>query len=194
MTAEPIRTVSPEEYLGIEEVSETRHELIGGKIVAMSGNSFPHVRIVKNLMLELNGRLRGKRCEVSCNELRVKVELTGDFFYPDLVGVCGTAAFDGPKQITLLNPTLLIEVLSPSTEAYDRGQKFLHYQQIATLREYALGSQEEARVELFTRAENLAWTYKLFAGPEAAVSFASIDCTVALADIYRDVPFGEQQR
>jgi Uma2 family endonuclease len=193
MTGEPVRIVSLEEYLGLEEVSESRHEWINGRMVAMSGNSFPHVRIVKNLMLELNGRLRGKPCEVLCNELRVKVDLTNDYFYPDLVGVCGTPAFDGPNRTTLLNPNLLIEVLSPSTEAYDRGQKFLHYQQIPTLREYALVSQNEARVELFARGEDSAWTYKMVAGPEARVSFASIDCNVALADIYRDVAFGDQQ-
>lgn len=176
----------------MEEVAETRNELIDGTVVAMSGNTYPHLLIVGNLMLELNGQLRGKPCRMLSNELKVKVELTGDYFYPDLVGVCGAPAFERSNKVTLLNPTLLIEVLSTSTEGYDRGQKFLHYQQIPTLKEYVLVSQEAARVEVFTRGENSAWTYKMVSGPEASVSFASIDCAVALADIYRDVEFGEQ--
>ena len=194
MTAERSHRVSPEEYLATEELSEIRNELIDGVVVAMSGNTYPHVMIVDNLVLELNGRLRGKPCRMFSNELKVKVELTGDYFYPDLVGICGTPIFDRPNQVTLLNPTLLIEVLSPSTEAYDRGKKFLHYQQIPALKEYVLVSQEEPRVELYARGESSAWTYKMVSGLEAAASFASIDCTVGLADIYRDVGLGEQKR
>lgn len=193
MTAEPFRRISPEDYLAMEEVSETRNELIDGVVVAMSGNSYPHVLIVGNLILELNGRLRGKPCRMSSNELRVKVELTGSYFYPDLVGVCGTPLFDRQSQVTLLNPILLIEVLSPSTEAYDRGQKFLHYQQIQTLQQYALVSQEEPRVEIYSRGESSAWTYKMVSGLDAAASLASIDCSVPLADIYRDVRFEERK-
>jgi Uma2 family endonuclease len=191
MTADAIRRVSPEEYLAIEDASERRNELIGGRVVAMSGNTLPHFMIVDNLVLELNGRLRGKPCQMFSTELKVKVELTGDYFYPDLLALCGAPVFDKPNQVTLLNPTLLIEVLSPSTEAYDRGRKFLHYQQIPTLKEYVLVAQEEARVEIFSRGEQSSWTYKLVSGLEATASFASIDCTVALADIYRDVTFGE---
>jgi Uma2 family endonuclease len=193
MTAERSHRVSPAEYLATEELSETRNELIDGVVVAMSGNTYPHVMIVDNLVLELNGRLRGKPCRMFSNELKVKVELTGGYFYPDLVGVWGTPIFDQPNQVTLLNPSLLVEVLSPSTEAYDRGQKFLHYQQIPALKEYVLVSQEEPRVELYTRGESSAWTYKMVSGLEAAASFASIDCTVGLADIYRDVGLGEQK-
>ncbi len=193
MTADPARRISPEEYLAIEESSETRSEFVNGKVLAMSGNTFPHIRIVRNLVVELDGRLRGKPCEILFNELRVKVELTGDYFYPDLVGVCGAPQFDRLSKITLVNPTLLIEVLSPSTEAYDRGQKFLHYQQIPTLREYVLVAQEEARAELYSREENSAWTYKRVSGLDATATFASIDCAVPLADIYRDVVFGEHQ-
>jgi len=185
--------VSPEQYLAMEEASETRSELIGGMVVAMSGNTLPHLRIVRNLIVELDGRLRGKPCEIVSNELRVKVELMGDYFYPDIVGICGAPVFEHPNQVTLLNPTLLIEVLSPSTEAYDRGQKFLHYQQIPTLKEYVFVAQEEARVEIFSRGEQSSWTYKLVSGLEAAASFTSIDCAVALAEIYRDVTFEESQ-
>ena len=193
MTAEPKGRVSPEEYLAMEELTETRHELINGVVEAMSGNTYSHLRIVRNLLAQLDGRLQGGPCEIFCNDLRVKVELTDDYFYPDLVGVCGTPVFDRLSHITLLNPRMLIEVLSPSTEAYDRGQKFLHYQQIPTLCEYVLVSQGAARVELFTRGESSAWTYKVFAGPGATITFASVDCTVPLADIYRDVVFGEQK-
>jgi Uma2 family endonuclease len=193
MTAESTRRISPEVYLAIEDSSESRNELVNGVVVAMSGNTYPHLLIVGNLVLELNGRLRGKSCRMLSNDLRVKVELTGDYFYPDLVGVCGPPVFDQQSSITLVNPTLLIEVLSPSTEAYDRGQKFLHYQQIPTLKEYVLVTQEEARVERYTRGENSAWTYKMVSGLEATASFASIDCAVSLAEIYRDVTFGEQQ-
>ncbi len=176
----------------MEALADTRSELVNGEIVAMSGNTFTHLRIVRNLVVELDGRLRGKPCEILCSDLKVKVELTGDYFYPDLVGVCGPPAFDPPNQLTLLNPTLIIEVLSPSTEGYDRGQKFLHYQQIPSLREYLLVAQDEPRVELYTRGEDSAWTYKLASGADAVLTLASVDCSVALADIYRDVPFGGQ--
>jgi Uma2 family endonuclease len=192
MTAEPSHRITPEEYLAMEESALTRSEFVDGLIMAMSGNTLPHVRIVRNLLVELDGQLRGKPCEVLSNELKVKVELTGDYFYPDLVGYCGTPIFERPNQITLLNPALLIEILSPSTEAYDRGEKFLHYQQIPTLREYVLVSQEAARVELYTRGENSAWIYKVVSGPDASVTFESIDCAVSLADIYRDVEFERQ--
>jgi Uma2 family endonuclease len=177
----------------MEELSETRNELIGGAVVAKTGSNYAHVLMVGNLLVELNRRLRGKSCEVVCNALRVKTELTSSYFYPDLVGICGAPVFDGPGQVTLLNPTLLIEVLSPSTEAYDRGQKFLHYQQMPTLKEYVLVSREAARVELFTRGENSEWKYKMVSGTDASAHFPSIDCTVALADIYRDVGLGEQK-
>ena len=123
MTAEPMRRVSPEDYLAMEELSETRNELIDGVVVAMSGNSYGHLRIVRNVVVELDGRLRGKACEVLCNELRVKVELTGDYFYPDSVGVCGPPLFDRLSQVTLLNPSLLIEVLSPSSDGIRPGAK-----------------------------------------------------------------------
>jgi Uma2 family endonuclease len=189
MTAHPERRISAEEYLAIEEASENRNELVGGVIVAMSGNRYPHVVIVDNLILELNGRLRGKPCRVRSTDLKVKVELTDSYFYPDLVGICGKPIFEAPSEVTLLNPTILIEVLSPSTEAFDRGKKFLHYQQIPTLKEYVLISQVEARVEFYARGESQAWTYKMVSGLEAIARFDSIDCAVPLAEIYQEVEF-----
>ncbi len=177
----------------MEATADTRSELVDGEVVAMSGNTYTHLRIVRNLVVELDAGLRGKPCEILCSDLKVKVELTGDYFYPDLVGICGPPAFEPPNQLTLLNPSLIIEVLSPSTEAYDRGQKFLHYQQIPSLQEYLLVAQDEPRVELYTRGPNSAWTYKMAAGPDATLALASIDCAVLLADIYRDVSFGTTQ-
>jgi Uma2 family endonuclease len=193
MTAEPAGRVLQEEYLAMEESSEGRHEFISGTVVAMSGNSFRHVQIVRNLMVELDGQLRGKGCQVLGSELKVKVELTGDYFYPDLIGFCGAPLFDGPKQVALLNPALLIEVLSPSTEAFDRGEKFLHYQQIPTLREYVLVSQGVPRVELFTRGEGSGWAYNIASSLDAMVRFVSVDCTLKLAAIYRDVLLGGRE-
>jgi len=187
MTANPTHRISAEEYLAMEDMAEGRSEFINGNVVAMSGNTIPHIRILRNLVVQLDGQLRGKPCEIFFNELRVKVELTGDYFYPDLVGVCGGPSFDALSNITLTNPTVLIEILSPSTEAYDRGQKFLHYQQIPTLKEYCLVSQDAPRIELYTRGENSAWTYISVAGLDHSIRFESIDCSVALADIYRDV-------
>jgi len=177
----------------MESSAESRSELVDGMVVAMSGNTYSHLRIVRNLVVELDGRLRGKPCEILCSDLKVKVELTGDYFYPDLIAVCGPPAFDGPNQLALLNPSLIIEVLSPSTEGYDRGQKFLHYQQIPSLQEYLLVAQDEPRVELYARGPNSGWTYKMVAGPDATLLLASIDCSVVLADVYRDVKFGESQ-
>jgi Uma2 family endonuclease len=189
MTANPTRRVSEEEYLKMEEVSETRNELIDGIVVAMSGSRYAHVAIVDNLTLEINARLRGKPCRMRSSDLKVKVELTGSYFYPDLVGLCGKPIFENPSEVTVLNPTLLIEVLSPSTERLDRGKKFLHYQQIPTLREYVLVSQVEPVVEVYARGENSEWTYRSFTGIDAVAHFASIDCAVPLAEIYREVEF-----
>jgi Uma2 family endonuclease len=187
MTAEPIRQMTPEEYLAMEEASDVRNELMNGTVLAMSGNALPHVIIVRNLIFELTGQLRGKSCTVLSNEMKVKVELTGDYFYPDIVGYCGTGTFETETQVTLLNPTLLIEVLSPSTEAYDRGLKFQHYQQIPTLREYVLVSQSEPMIEVYLRNEDdTTWDYRMASGFEASVGFASIGCTAKLADVYRD--------
>jgi len=189
MTAHPARRVSEEEYLAMEETLDTRNELIDGVVVAMSGNRYPHVQIVRNLLAELDGRLCGKPCQVLSNELKVKVELTGSYFYPDLMGICGKPVFEKPSEVTVLNPTLLIEVLSPGTERLDRGKKLMHYQQIPTLREYVLVSQVEPFVEVYARGENSEWTYRSFAGLDAVAHFGSIDCTVPLAEIYREVEF-----
>jgi Uma2 family endonuclease len=192
MTARPPRRVSVQDYLAMEEASASRNELVDGVIVAMAGNRYTHVQIVRNLVAELDARLRGKSCQVLGSDLKVKVALTESYFYPDLVGICGPPISDAPSQVTILNPTLIIEVLSPSTEAFDRGKKFLHYQQIPTLREYILLSQIEPVVESYIREEHSAWRYTTISGLDSVAAFASIDCTVPLSDIYRDVEFKDE--
>ena len=194
MTADPARLVSANEYLAMEEAAESRNEFVGGIIRAMSGSTFAHAVITGNLIITLGGLLKGKPCRVVATDLKVKVELTGDYFYPDIVGFCGGPQFDKPTKVTILNPVLLIEVLSISTEGYDRGLKFLNYQQIPTLRQYVLVSQNEPRVEIYTREENSGWAYSQISGMEAIARLSSIDCAISLSDIYTDIDFEPQAK
>jgi Uma2 family endonuclease len=193
MTAIPEGKVSADEYLVFEEAAETRHEFVDGSIVAMSGGTYSHAQIVDNLILELNGRMKGKLCRVASTNLRVKVEFTGSYFYPDLVGYSGRPEFESTAQCTLLNPVILFEVLSNTTSVYDRVKKFRQYQLIPSMQEYALVSESYYSVEIFSRGRNGEWIYRSYFSPEKVVRFASIDCSVSIADIYRDVEFQPEE-
>lgn len=155
MAAHPQPLFTPEQYLELEEVSETRNEYYQGHIYAMAGGSYRHGTIIGNLTGELHAALKQRPCTVMSSDVRVRVTDDGLYTYPDVVDVCGEPKF-APKRAnqntdTLLNPALLIEVLSPSTEANDRGFKSSQYRTLASLQEYALVSQTEARVEVYRR-------------------------------------------
>ncbi len=188
-TAQKLHRYTAEEYLAIDRASETKHEFIDGEMLAMSGASLNHGVITGNMVGELRTLLRGKLCRIVPNDLRVHSPATNSYTYPDVVVVCGTPQLTDAKQDTLLNPTLLIEVLSPSTELYDRGVKFNKYQQISTLQEYVLVSQDQPLIEVFTHQKGNLWLYARYAGLEAEVKLSSVNGSLLASEIYMNVEF-----
>ena len=178
---------TPEEYLALERKATLKSEYINGEIFAMSGASLAHTRITADIVTELNNQLRGQGCEVISNDMRVKTGPKSAYFYPDIVVFCGEPQVEDNMFDTLLNPILVVEVLSPSTEAFDRCEKFRHYQELASLREYILVSQDRIRVEHY-RLTQTQWVQTEFRAPEDVLPLASIGCELSLADIYRRVP------
>jgi Uma2 family endonuclease len=177
---------TPAEYLAAERSSPTRHEFFDGEIFAMAGASFEHNKIVGNLVGELRTALRHRPCDVTPSDLRVKVPATGLYTYPDVTVLCGDPLFDDDARDTLLNPTAFVEVLSESTEGYDRGKKFRNYRSIATFREYVLVAQDGVSVERYTRGDDGVWSLHESGAGERLV-LASIGCEIAVDEIYLKV-------
>jgi Uma2 family endonuclease len=184
--------LTPGEYLELERKSEFRNEYIAGRIFAMSGASRRHGLIAGNLFRELSSQMRGRTCEAHMNDLRVKVSPTSMYTYPDIVAVCGEVLLEDEHLDTLLNPTLIVEVLSESTEAYDRGEKFAHYRRLDSLREFVLVAQDKIRIEHFRR-EGEEWILSEVSGPEATLHLGSIDCHVAVAAVCEKVEFDQAE-
>jgi len=177
------------EYLEIERAAGFKSEFFDGEMFAMAGGTFEHRVIATNLAREL----RLKRSCVACNsELRIKVEATGLYTYPDLSIICGPVQFAEGTRDTAVNPTVLVEVLSDSTEAYDRGKKFEHYRQIPTLRAYLLVSQREPRIDQFVRQENGPWILSEAAGLNATLAVPSVDAALSLREVYAHIEFGAE--
>jgi Uma2 family endonuclease len=181
--------MTEEEYLAFERASDIKHEYLNGEIFAMSGASENHNLICLYTGAALASALRGKPCRAYPSDMRVKAGRL--YTYPDLLIVCGQSQLADDKIDTLLNPVVIIEVLSPSTEIYDRGKKFQHYREIESLREYILVSQDNPHVEHFRRQEDNAWLYTDTSGLEAHITLESVGCTLALADMYEQVTFEE---
>ncbi len=177
---------TPEEYLEREHKAETKSEYFDGRVYAMAGTSRPHNQISLNIGSEFRFRLRGGPCEAYSGDMRVRVEATGLYTYPDVSVVCGEQSFDSVRMDTLLNPTLLVEILSPSTEAYDRGRKFAQYQNLESLQTYVLIAQDAARVEVYTRQGDV-WTQETYVGLDATVALPAIGCELPLREIYERV-------
>ncbi len=189
MTAAAIQTyLTPEEYLTFERKATTKSEYLRGQIIAMSGASFAHNFITADIVTHLNIQLMGGECQVAASDMRVKAAQTASYFYPDVVVICGEPRAEDDNFDILLNPTLIVEVLSPSTEAYDRGEKFEHYQQIASLKEYILISQDKVHVEQYRR-QGEQWLLTEFREIEEVLSLLSIGCELRLQDVYRRVKF-----
>jgi len=189
MAAHPQHWLTPEEYLEIERAGEFRHEYYNGQMYLMPGGSLQHALIQANMARELGNALRKRPCIVTGSDLRMRVAEDGLYTYPDISVVCGEPEFADGRTDTLLNPCLIIKVLSPSTERKDRGFKFAQYRTLTSLQEYALVSQEEARVEVFRRQAGGHWILSEYAGINAAARFDSIDVSVPLAEIYDKVKF-----
>lgn len=191
MSASPHPRLTEEEYLRIERAAEFKSEFYDGRMYAMSGGSSAHALIIPNLAAELRSALKQKACTVYVTELRLHVVPRGSYTYPDVTVVCGPPAFADNQKDTLLNPTLIVEVLSPSTEAHDRGLKFAQYRQIESLQEYGLISQSEPRVEIFRRQSSGEWLLTEVTGLEAKTRFNCVDCEIPLLEIYHQVTFPE---
>ncbi len=188
--SQPAQRMTEAEYLAFERASELRHECFAGEVFAMTGASEAHNLIAADVLVSLRNQLRGRPCKVYIADMRVKVAATGLYTYPDLSVVCGEARFADNQFDMLLNPTVIIEVLSPSTEACDRGRKFQHYRQIETLRACLLIAQDSPRIERYLRHDDGAWLLTDAHGLDARLSLAAIGCALALADVYEQVTFG----
>ena len=184
--------MTPEEYLRQEREAPFKSEYYAGEVFAMAGASPRHTLIVANTVYRFVGQLKGRACTVHPNDLRVKVIPAGLYTYPDIVVVCGTPRYEDRQKDTLLNPNVLVEVLSDSTEAFDRGQKFAMYRALKSLTDYLLIAQNQAMIEHFVRRPNGQWMLSDYRGTEAIVTLASIGCTLPLADIYDKVEFDEE--
>lgn len=181
---------SPEEYLAFERGTDARHEYLDGHVYAMAGESIEHSRICVNVAGELRARLKGRPCEVLSPNMKVVTSPSGLFSYPDVVVVCGEPLFYDQRRDILTNPTIVFEVLSPSTEAYDRGEKFLRYRtQIDALREYVLVSQHRPLVEHYVRQPDGSWGYSSSGSIDEVVEMISIDCRLPLSEIYDRIVF-----
>ena len=189
MSAIPKTKLTPEEYLEFERKSEERHEYFDGEIFAMAGAKRRHNTAATNLSGLVWQHLRGKNCESYSSDMRVFVPETGLYTYPDLVVVCGEPQFQDEVFDTLLNPVLIIEVLSDSTEGYDRGKKFQHYRSVESLQEYVLVSTDEARIEKYVRSGDGFWYLSEAVGLGAKIEFSSIECVIELAEVYDKIDF-----
>lgn len=183
--------VTPADYLALERRAETKSEYLNGTIYAMSGASRNHNRITVNLARRLGNQLSGKPCEPFINDMRVKVSPTGLYTYPDVVIVCGDPRFEDNQVDTLLNPTVIIEVLSDSTEAYDRGEKFAHYRALESLTDYLLVAQDKPRIEHYQRQADGQWLYSVADGMEAQTDITAIGSVLRLIEIYDRVEFSD---
>jgi Uma2 family endonuclease len=187
MSTLPKNFVTPEEYLELERKAERKSEYYNGEVFAMAGVSTRHDDIVAHLHFLIAQQLRGKDCRRHTSDMRVLAIPGRLYTYPDLTVVCGKRQFEDKHVDTLTNPTLLVEVLSPTTERYDRGLKAKLYRDIPSLQELLLVSQESYEVELYRRQANGTWSILPAGGLDASVELASIGCTLRMRDLYATV-------
>jgi Uma2 family endonuclease len=185
--AAPQHRYTPEEYVELEDNSEFKFEFFDGEVFAMAGSTPEHSLISGNLIAHLHNALAPRGCSVFTSDLRLKVESSGLRTHPDVTVLCGPGQFDGTF---LLNPTLIVEVLSKSTEGYDRGDKFDYYRTIPSLRTYLLVSSESPRVEQYIRKTTSEWDYRVVHGLDSTVELPALNITLSLAQIFLGVAFG----
>jgi Uma2 family endonuclease len=191
MSSQPKSFLTPQEFLEQERKAERKSEYLAGEVFAMAGASEQHVLIVKNLAVALDFQIRGASCRVYLTDMRVRVECSGLYTYPDLVAVCGKPAFEDEKRDTLLNPLLIVEVLSRSTENYDRGGKFAMYRKLDSLQEYLLVTQYAVHVERYLRQPGGQWLMTEADHLEDSLQLSSVPAILKLKDIYQQVDFLE---
>ena len=187
VSTQPKTFLTPEQYLEIERRAETKSEYWQGEMFAMSGASYEHNVLAANLLAGLHQQLRGKSCGVFGSDMRVHIPATGLYTYPDVVGVCGEPRLADEHFDILLNPVFLAEILSPSTEAYDRGRKFEHYRTVESLQEYLLVTQDRMQADLYTRQADGSWLLRGASRQEDRLELRSLGCHVSMGDLYEKV-------
>ncbi len=180
---------SPQEYLAFERISKEKHEYFQGKVIAMAGASLFHNRLVANLLGEIREALKSKPCEILPSDIRVSIPSGESYMYPDAVIVCGQPEMEDDKFDTLKNPMVIFEILSPSTEDHDRGRKFFFYRQIPSFKEYILVDSTKPFVEVSRQEENGAWKFEIITDPGGEVFISSIQISISMEEIYRNVTF-----
>lgn len=187
MTSQPKSYMTPEDYLASERRADYKNEYVDGEIFAMTGASRRHNLITVNLTAELHQQLRKRPCESYASDMRVRIPSKRMYTYPDVVVVCDEPQFEDDHLDTLLNPTVIIEVLSESTERYDRFRKFGFYRTIESLAEYILVAQYEHRIEQYTKQPDGRWLLSEHRSLEGVVELASVQCSLALREVYEKV-------
>jgi Uma2 family endonuclease len=194
MSAIPKHRYTMEEYIELDKHSSGRYEYFSGEILDMAGASFSHNRIVSNLIQSVGIKLAGRPCSVLPSDMRIKVPKALPYRYPDVVVVCGDPIIEEIQGLEMLvNPLLIVEVLSPATEAYDRGDKFHAYQSIESFQEYLLVAQDKPYVTQYVRQTSGAWLRSDIEGVESEVNLASLGFVILLGEIYRSVDFSSDE-
>ncbi|MGN6400778.1 MAG: Uma2 family endonuclease [Flavisolibacter sp.] len=184
-----IKHISIQEYLEAEELSVEKHEYYAGEVFAMAGAGYNHNLIVRNSLSSIDNFLKGKSCNIFPSDLKVHIEANSLFTYPDLSVICGDPQFWNGRTDTVLNPSMLIEVLSKSTQQYDRLEKFHLYREIPSLKEYVIIYSWEMRLEQYVKKSPNEWLLTEFKLPDEQIKFNSIELSIALQEFYRDVDF-----
>ena len=184
MAAEPRPLISREAYLALEDESDERHEYIAGEVFAMVGGTEPHGLIIGNVIAALHGPTRRRGCRIYPGEVRIAISAIDIYTFPDVSLVCGQPQHEGSRRDIILNPKVVIEVLSPSTERYDRGQKFQYYQHLPSLDTYILVAHEMPLIEQYVRQSDQKWLYSAARGLDAILSLPTLECSLVLADVY----------
>lgn len=192
MSAVPKPRLTPAEYLAKERAADFKSEYLRGEVFAMAGAKYPHTRVSSNLIAYLTIAFQGSPYYALNSDMRVKVSATGLYTYPDVILMCGPPELEDHHGDTLLNPHVVFEVLSDSTEKYDRGKKFEHYQAVPSLREYVLVAQDAVRVERYVRQPDETWVLTIFRDPAGDFTLATAPARVRLADVYRGVTFAPE--
>jgi Uma2 family endonuclease len=180
---------TPEQYLELEEQAEYKNEYLDGQIFAMAGGTEAHSLIASNIGRDLSLQMRQRPCRVYNSDMQIHVSAAGLYTYPDVSVICGEPKFLNERRRTLLNPTVIVEVLSPSTEAYDRGRKFEYYKTLESLAEYLLVASDHMHADLLTRQPDGRWILASADKPNDAIELTSIACRLVLADIYEKAEF-----
>jgi Uma2 family endonuclease len=183
--------VTPEEYFERERAAEFKSEYLDGEVFAMAGGSPTHSALIFNINAILGPQLRGGPCRGFSSDTKVGSDAAGLYSYPDLSVACGEPQFIGGRQDVLANPVLIVEVLSPSTELFDRGRKFARYQQIESLTDYVLVAQDEPRIEHFARQPDGRWLLTTATGLEGALALPALGITLSLSEVYDRIDFAE---